>query len=314
MLSDEQRRRWNEDGMLVLRNFIPREECDLVTQTVDGLLSGKIDRELYPAVTVDVLAGPYIGQRLRIVDLPPDLGDVPVKVNDLLFFVDSFRDVAISKRLSDILAELMGQPVVACNSLSFVRGSQQPMHNDAWYMTPATERGLLATSICLEDHHPDAGQLFYYPGSHKIDPFVFSNGRISAVQSEMEQANAYLNDELRRRALPREIFEGRNGDMIIWSAYLLHGGSPIQDTSRTRKTLVTHYFLEQDVPAERLGRLGDGRYYLSRDAEDNSTAAIFSRFKAALYLEANPDVAAAGVDPWQHYLDYGRHEGRQLSP
>ena len=33
-------------------------------------------------------------------------------------------------------------------------------------------------------------------------------------------------------------------------------------------------------------------------------------FDAAWYLEQYPDVAAAGIDPLRHYLDYGRHEGR----
>jgi hypothetical protein len=29
-----------------------------------------------------------------------------------------------------------------------------------------------------------------------------------------------------------------------------------------------------------------------------------------MYLQQNPDVAAAGVDPWQHYSQYGQSEGR----
>jgi len=33
-------------------------------------------------------------------------------------------------------------------------------------------------------------------------------------------------------------------------------------------------------------------------------------FDAALYLAQNPDVAAAGADPWQHYEQHGRNEGR----
>ncbi len=36
-------------------------------------------------------------------------------------------------------------------------------------------------------------------------------------------------------------------------------------------------------------------------------------FDAAYYLAHNPDVAAAGVNPLQHYLQYGWHEGRDPS-
>lgn len=35
-------------------------------------------------------------------------------------------------------------------------------------------------------------------------------------------------------------------------------------------------------------------------------------FNAGAYLAANPDVAASGVDPLQHYLAHGIWEGRQL--
>jgi hypothetical protein len=37
-------------------------------------------------------------------------------------------------------------------------------------------------------------------------------------------------------------------------------------------------------------------------------------FDTAWYLAANPDVAAAGVDPLQHYIDYGAAEGRDPNP
>ncbi|MGF6410355.1 hypothetical protein OKW37_002025 [Paraburkholderia sp. MM5482-R2] len=37
-------------------------------------------------------------------------------------------------------------------------------------------------------------------------------------------------------------------------------------------------------------------------------------FDPKLYLEANPDVGAAGVDPVDHFVDFGRAEGRPLRP
>ncbi len=35
-------------------------------------------------------------------------------------------------------------------------------------------------------------------------------------------------------------------------------------------------------------------------------------FDGALYLEANPDVARAGLDAAEHYVKYGKSEGRRL--
>ena len=37
-------------------------------------------------------------------------------------------------------------------------------------------------------------------------------------------------------------------------------------------------------------------------------------FDKALYLAANPDVARAGMDAAEHWLTYGKREGRKLKP
>lgn len=37
-------------------------------------------------------------------------------------------------------------------------------------------------------------------------------------------------------------------------------------------------------------------------------------FSTAFYLEANPDVGAAGLNPFCHYLEHGREEGRAVGP
>ncbi|MDM8545252.1 hypothetical protein QUF61_02035 [Candidatus Venteria ishoeyi] len=34
-------------------------------------------------------------------------------------------------------------------------------------------------------------------------------------------------------------------------------------------------------------------------------------FDAEKYFAANPDVAAVGMDAWEHWIQYGREEGRQ---
>jgi hypothetical protein len=43
------------------------------------------------------------------------------------------------------------------------------------------------------------------------------------------------------------------------------------------------------------------------------TPVSMPKFDPDAYLKANPDVAAAGVDPWQHYQDYGKAEGRAFT-
>ncbi|MBW8301132.1 MAG: glycosyltransferase family 2 protein [Hydrogenophaga sp.] len=50
---------------------------------------------------------------------------------------------------------------------------------------------------------------------------------------------------------------------------------------------------------------------LKREAPANFSPAVQAAFDSEAYLDANPDVRRAGVDPLQHYYDYGAQEGRK---
>jgi hypothetical protein len=45
------------------------------------------------------------------------------------------------------------------------------------------------------------------------------------------------------------LFQARKGDVFIWNAQLLHGGSAIAQPGRTRRSVVFHYFSESDCRA-----------------------------------------------------------------
>ncbi len=95
-------------------------------------------------------------------------------------------------------------------------------------MPPPAPGKMVVTSVCLEDVHPDAGPLFYIPGSQKIPPYRFSNGTIRAIPAEMGPCHAYIDNAIKERGLKSEIFLGRKGDCFIWSCQIAHGGSPIR--------------------------------------------------------------------------------------
>jgi glycosyltransferase involved in cell wall biosynthesis len=60
----------------------------------------------------------------------------------------------------------------------------------------------------------------------------------------------------------------------------------------------------------------EGRAYSPSDSagfEDARLDVLPDEFDPTAYLMLNPDVAASGVDPVHHYLNYGRHEGRAHS-
>lgn len=261
-LTEEQKQFWTENGYLVLSGFFKPKEVQAVNAVVDRIRSNP---KTLGNATVDVLHGEYIGKRFRGAEAPPEAFAGPIKINDLFLQESEVRHLALNNRLTAVLSELMDGAPMICNSLNFLWGSQQPDHIDSWFMPPPVENKLAVSSICLEDVRPDAGPLIYYPGSHKIPPYRFSHGGIHAINEEMPACRAYLEDQIKTHGLKGHEFLGHEGDVFVWHGQLLHGGTGIKEASRTRKTLVTHYWRAQDVEPERVVKVHENGFYLKRE-------------------------------------------------
>lgn len=254
---------WNEQGYLVLPRFVPQELLD--AYTTDVAMALRHERYAESNLTLDVLDGPQVGKRVRLKKANSDAVDATHKLNDLYLESAVCRQVNLYEPLCEILRGLLcGDPVII-NSLSFTQGSQQPFHFDTYYMPPPQPNKMVVSSICLEDQTAAAGPLRYYPGSHKIPPYHFSNGNLNAVDAEMSAATEATEAELRARGLEPEVFVGNAGDVFIWHAQLYHGGSPITDPNCTRRTLVTHYWRRQDLSLTQRTTAAEGGYFLQRD-------------------------------------------------
>lgn len=231
---------WERDGYYILPGFYSSAEIDTAAQA-----QVKVWEPANPRVVVDNLR---TNERKLLADVTEEERAAhSFKVNDLYLEVHQVRHLALNKRMTPILETLLGDRPVLCNSLSFEFGSQQPDHVDSLYMTPQTDGHLIAIWVALEDCHPDAGPLRYYPGSNKIPAYIFSNGGRSAIPEEMDQWSAYIADNLTSRGLTPHHFPAKKGDVFIWSCNLLHGGSHIKDKDKTRRSLVFHYYSKTDV-------------------------------------------------------------------
>jgi|SRR6185312_2018313 len=230
---------WHARGVLVLPRFYADAEIDSVLADYRALWNDGRTR-----VTVDDMD---LDRRMRLRDVPAEArGSHRFKVNDLYLKQASVRHLALNDRLVPLLQRLLGETPALCNSLSLEYGSEQPDHVDSIYMTPRTPAHLVAVWVALEDCSPESGLLRYWPGSHRIEPYVFSNGQRHFLREEMDAWSGYIQTQLRERALQCELFQARKGDVFIWNAQLLHGGSTITAPGRTRRSIVFHYFSERD--------------------------------------------------------------------
>lgn len=262
VLTSEQRAFWDENGFLVLKKFFSKKEIDDVNALVEKLWAER--KNLHIAPTIDIYLETARSRRIKFADAPDDAKRFPYKLNDLYLHFDEIKNLVLSDRLHAILTDLLGDFPVICNSLNFERGSQQEKHIDSFYMTPLRRNMLVASWVSLEDCRPAAGPLFYYPGSHKIEPYKFSTGLTKVIGSEVNDCLSYLDTQIRVRGLKRETFNPKQGDVFLWHAQLIHGGAPIQNMHLTRKSLVTHYFRAIDHSPTSLREFRPNKFHLAR--------------------------------------------------
>lgn len=268
-LSTEQKIFWEENGFLILKNFFSKNEIDAVNDLIEELWQKRKSQSVNP--TIDVYLETPNQRRIKLADAESDAKDFPYKLNDLYLHFEEIKNLVLSDRLHSILTNLFGDFPVICNSLNFERGSQQQKHIDSFYMTPLRGNMLIASWVSLEDCNPSAGPLFYYPGSHKIKPYIFSTGLTKAVGSEMQSCLDYLDAQIRLRGLKKTTFNPSKGDVFLWHAQLIHGGSPINDLRLTRKSLVTHYFRAIDHAPFSLREFKPQKYHLVRKDQVTQT-------------------------------------------
>jgi ectoine hydroxylase-related dioxygenase (phytanoyl-CoA dioxygenase family) len=261
-LTPEQHRFFFENGYLVLPRFVTDEEVGFVLDAVERAWA---DRSIYNNLTISAYTGTsrYIETYLRNVD--PSARSERYKLNHLYLYDARVLALLLSDKIQSVLSALLDGAPLLFNGLNMDIGSEQRLHFDTFYMAPRTPDKMVVTWIPLEDIHPDSGPLVYYPKSHRIPPYRFSHGQIWAVDAEMPAFDAYIEPELASRGLKQEAFCPRKGDLFIWHAQLYHGGSPIRDPRRTRRSMVNHFWRSQDYPADWQDEAAPGRWVLRRD-------------------------------------------------
>ncbi len=166
------------------------------------------------------------------------------RVQDAWRFSPAVRELAVMPEVLDVLRVLYGREPVPFQTLNFEYGTQQRAHSDTVHFSSLPRRYMCGVWVALEDVDANNGPLFYYPGSQRLpDPFFQRFGLPAGMPSYegYEIAQAAL---LEAHGLEPIEFHAKAGDVLIWSANIVHGGKPITEDGRTRWSQVTHYFFD----------------------------------------------------------------------
>ena len=269
---------------------------------------------------------------------------ISLRVQDAWEFNDEVRRIACNEHVLALLGRLYGRPAWPFQTLNFPVGTQQHFHTDSIHFSSSPERFMCGVWVAMEDIDETNGPLMYFPGSHRWP--IYTNEHIGRCIAELEgtptQAiyEAMWRDLVQAHGAEAQYFHAKKGQALIWAANLMHGGTRQLDPQRTRWSQVTHYFFEDcayytpimsdpfygSIAFRTLSNIATGETVPNRVAGHAVPASFIEAttpgrtqwsevsFDPVLYLLANPDVAAAGADPAQHYLEHGRREKRRLRP
>lgn len=231
-----------DNGYVILKNVFSNDEIDYINNYINDLWINK-DKK----VVIDEYIGTDKERRTYIQNCSNDVKNQPYKLNDLYIYDKKIRDIISKDEISCLLKKILNDKPTIINNLNLEYGSQQDLHTDSLFMTPPkNDDGLAAIWIALEDVDSDSGPLGYYPGSHKITQFKFSNGSMHKKDDEFSSYCKYMNEKVTELNLEKKTFLPKKGDVLIWHAFLYHCGTPINNPSLTRKSMVIHYFREKD--------------------------------------------------------------------
>lgn len=262
---------WSTDGIVIFENVVQPELISALAGDIDYLKAHHKDFEL----EVELRGSIQQISQYRADELEMD----GVKFNSIHTISKAAALLSLNSKVTEFLRLVFGTPPAVLQSLTFAKGSQQPIHIDYPYVRTQTRLAHLAASwIALEDIDPDSGPLAYYPGSHRPEVsgfFDWGAGNIlhtgDSCRTPVEFAE-YLSMMVKRQNLTPKIYCPKKGDVLIWHGNLAHEGTPIANHNLTRKSYVTHYTSLEAYPRDfSVGGISE-KIYLGKEvakAEDD---------------------------------------------
>jgi ectoine hydroxylase len=212
---------WSEQGFAVLPSVFSNDECKSILAEVERLKTeGKAETRKQ-------------GNRVVFAHKRSE----------------STRNILNKSGLHELMSLMLGRKARLYHSINFDRGSQQPAHSDSIHMSTHPQGNLIAVWIALEDIQPGSGELLYYPGSHTLpystnDDYDHGGTALTIGANANVAYEQYAASLIEKNQFKSQTFLPKRGDVLVWHANLIHGGSAVTNPELTRRSMVLHYFGE----------------------------------------------------------------------
>ena len=234
-MSQAQLMSWNNDGYILIPNFLNEDDCDAMDKEVLKIINNIIPEG-------SAFSHAYAGDghiAIREMKPSPNAKSIEDEISKL-FRIHSkgvFNDFIHNKLLGDILEDILG-PDVDCFLSQYIFKNPgawgQPWHQDSSYFPfdrePQVGAWLATTEATLEN-----GCLVILPGSHK-------ESLHEHLPDEREGSN-YGYTEIKDHDFSKEIpMTLTKGDLLLFHSFLMH--KSYDNNSNFRRTAMVYHFAE----------------------------------------------------------------------
>lgn len=224
------REAFEEDGFTVVRGLFGADEAARLCDEFEALrAAGPVPGHFEPRASGPGADPLHVWPRVMH----------PHEINDLA------RDVLLDARLRTVLEELLGEEVLAAQSMFYFKppGARgQALHQDNFYLRvePGT---CVAAWLACEVIDRENGGLEVVPGTHRMDLFCPEE-----ADAGVSFAREYVPPPPGLAAVPVDM---EPGDVLFFNGSLVHGSQPNRAVDRFRRSFIGHYVGRS---AERIGR------------------------------------------------------------
>jgi ectoine hydroxylase-related dioxygenase (phytanoyl-CoA dioxygenase family) len=238
------------------------------------------------------------------------------RISDAWKHYDTIGYLAFNKKIMNIVSYLYNnmQPI-PFQTLNFYFGTEQKIHSDQIHFCSEPINLMCGVWLALEDISMDSGPLIYYPGSHKL-PF-YTMQQLNIEPGNYSEYENKIGKKFSKFGFLPQYGNIKKGDIIIWHANLIHGGSKRNNINLTRKSIVIHYFFENckywtpviSEPNNRIYR--NPSDFVDKKFNVETTDINNYMINAEKYKNKYPDLEHLTLqEAIEHYYKYGIGENR----
>ena len=155
--------------------------------------------------------------------------------------------LANNSKLNKILKFLYQSKPLPFSTINFIGGTEQPFHSDYIHFGSLPHKYLVGSWFALENTNKFNGALRVVPGSHKLPLIDYQDLKLKKPQNILELEKnyrvyeKYIKELIKVKKLKFKELYLKKGEVILWAANLLHGGSKVKNKRLTRRSQVVHF-------------------------------------------------------------------------